>query len=93
MIPDRYTVEETARRGRELYEREIRSKVEDEHAGKFLVVDIESGEYEIAEEDTDAFDRALAKNPEAILYGIRVGEPAAYRLGSSRSTVGVTPWR
>ena len=30
-----YAVEEVARRGRDLYEREIREKVEDEHTGKF----------------------------------------------------------
>lgn len=96
MSRDGYTVEEVARRGRQIYEQEIRAGVEEEHAGKFLVVDIATGEYEIAAEDVEAFDRALAKNPAAILYGIRVGEPVAYRLGASRAAAPSTrpgPWR
>jgi hypothetical protein len=46
-----HTTEEVARRGREIYEREIRARVEPEHAGRFVVVDVRSGDYEIAEED------------------------------------------
>lgn len=91
MPRSRYTAEEVARRGREIYERRLREDAEREHAGEFLVVDITTGEYEVAEDDLAASDRALSKNPDAILYGIRVGEPAAYRIGESR---GVThPWR
>ena len=78
-----YTKEEVARRGKAIYEREIRPRVEAEHCGQFLVVDILSGAYEIAEDDLTASDRALAKNPKAILYGLRIGSPAAYRLGRS----------
>jgi hypothetical protein len=29
----------------------------------------------------------LSKNPDAVLYGIRVGEPAAYRIGKSREAM------
>lgn len=76
------TTAEIARRGREIYEREIRPRVAVDHAGQFLVVDIVSHEYEIAANDLTASDRALAKNPAAVLYGCRIGEPAAYRLGS-----------
>lgn len=78
-----HAAEEVARRGRELYERQIREEAEKEHAGKFLVVDLTTGEYEVADDDLAASDRALEKNPDAILYGISVGEPAAYRLGKS----------
>lgn len=93
---DPHTPEEVARRGRELYEREIRRKVEDEHAGCFLVLDVTTGEYEIDENSMVANDRALAKNPNAaaVLYGLRIGEPAAYRIGSPRSgTAGRGRWR
>ncbi|TCJ20701.1 hypothetical protein E0L93_00265 [Rubrobacter taiwanensis] len=83
MPPAGYTAEEIARRGRELYEREIREKVESEHPGKFLVVDITTGEYEIDEEDLAASDRLLARNPDAVLYGLRIGQRVAYRIGAS----------
>ena len=77
-----YTTEEVGRRGQALYEGQIRDKVEAEHAGKFLVVDITTGAYEIDEDDLAASDRALVKNPNAVLYGLRIGYPAAYRLGA-----------
>lgn len=77
-----YTKEEIARRGLELYERDIRPRVESEHAGRFLVVDITTGDYEIAEDDLTASDRAMAKNPDAVLFGLRIGRGYAYRLGS-----------
>ena len=40
-----YTKEEVVRRGQEIYEREIRAKVEPEHDGEFVVVGVESGAY------------------------------------------------
>ncbi len=58
-----YTKEEIARRGREIYERDIRSEVEHDHDGRFLVVDITTGHYEIADDELAAFDRAEEKNP------------------------------
>lgn len=76
-----YTTEEVGRIGRERYEREIRPQVESKHSGKFLVLDIVTGGYEIADDDLIASDRLLAKNPDAILYGVRIGHPTAYRLG------------
>ena len=47
----RYTPEEVAPRGEGLYEQHIRAQVEAENQGKFLVVDIETGAYEIDEDD------------------------------------------
>jgi hypothetical protein len=75
------TTEEVARRGQELYERNIRQKVEPEQIGRFLVVDIESGDYEVADDELSAWDRMLATRPDARLYGLRVGRDYAYRLG------------
>jgi hypothetical protein len=77
------TAEEVARRGEEIYEREIRSKVEDQHRGKFLVLDIVTGAYEIDQDDLAASERLLDRHPESELYGVRIGSPTAYRLGSS----------
>lgn len=74
---------EIARRGREIYERGIRAEVEREHDGEFLVVDIATGDYAIGEDDEEVFDRAEAKNPQGLFYLMRVGRPAAHRIGGS----------
>lgn len=77
-----YTTEETVRRGREIYERGVRAEVEAAHDGEFVVVDVTTGSWEVGEDDVAASERALAKNPEAVLYFARVGRQAAYRLGT-----------
>ena len=76
-----YTAEEVAARGEALYEQRIRAQVEAAHTGKFVVVDIETGDCEIDADDLTATKRALAKRPDAVLYGLRIGSPTAYRLG------------
>ena len=75
------TSEVIADRGEEIYQQQIRDKVDPKHKGKFLVLDIETGDYEIDAEDLVATDRLLAKHPNATIYGVRVGFPAAYGIG------------
>ena len=75
------TPAEVAQRGEAIYEHQIRVHLAPEHTGKFVVIDIETGDYELDADDLAATKRALAKRPEAVLYGLRVGFPAAYRLG------------
>lgn len=77
----KYTPEEVAARGEAIYNRDIRAQVEGMHKGKFLILDIETGDYEIDADDLTASKRSLAKRPDAVLYGVRVGYPTAYRLG------------
>lgn len=41
-----YSPEEVESRGEEIYDQQIRNKVEAGNRGKFVVLDIETGEYE-----------------------------------------------
>ncbi|CAN5866844.1 hypothetical protein BH23ACT11_BH23ACT11_28970 [soil metagenome] len=83
-----HTTEEVARRGRDLYEREIREKLEPRHAGLFMVLDVETGDYEVAGEDLEAAERLLARHPNALLYGQPVGTPSkiSARIGGLPGT-------
>jgi hypothetical protein len=76
-----YTSKEVESQGEAIYEQQIRDKVEPKDKGKFLVIDIETGEYEIDYDDLLATKRMLARFPNAVLYGLRIGFPSAYRLG------------
>ncbi len=80
---ERITAQEVALRGRQLYEERIRSQVEPEHDGRFLVVDVDSGEYALADDELEAFARVREKTPEGVLFLIRVGHRAAHRIGAS----------
>ncbi|HZP83590.1 MAG TPA: hypothetical protein VFB21_18240 [Chthonomonadaceae bacterium] len=77
----RFSSEEIERRGEEIYERDIRDKVEDEFDGKVIVIDIETGDYAIDESALPAADRLLAKHPDAALYSMRIGYDAVYSFG------------
>jgi hypothetical protein len=81
MPHSRYTDDEIVRRGEELYDQQIRPQVEPGNKGKFLVLDIETGEYEIDADSRAAFDRADAKRPDPPLYILRIGFPTAVRIG------------
>ena len=77
-----YTTAEVVRLGREIYEREIRARVEVAHDGEFVVVDVTTGVWEVDRDDVAASERVLARNPDAVVYFARVGRRAAYRLGA-----------
>jgi hypothetical protein len=72
--------EEVGRIGEEIYRRDIRQNVYPEHKGKFLVLDVLSGDYEIDEDDLTASKRLEARRPGAVGYGVRIGYRAAYTL-------------
>ena len=71
-----------AARGEEIYQ-QYREELEVQHKGQFFVVDIETENYEIADEDLEATERLLAKNPKAMTYGVRIGYPAIHGIGFS----------
>jgi hypothetical protein len=75
-----YDSEEVARRGEEIYERDIRSKVESVHKGKFLVIDIETGDYEIDSRAIEATHRIMARHPDGERFLIRIGFPVAHQV-------------
>jgi hypothetical protein len=76
-----YSPQDVESRGEEIYEHQLRKNVELGNEGKFIVIDIETGDYEIDANDLLATKRALSKRPDAVLYGLRIGFPAAYTLG------------
>ena len=75
---EKHTPEEVEARGEEIYQQQIRPHVEAGNRGKFVVIDIETGEYELDADDLQATKRALAKRADAVLYGLRIGHPTAY---------------
>jgi hypothetical protein len=84
MVINRTIKHDVIERGQALYEASIRPLVEPQHNGKFLVMDVESGEYEIDANMLAALDRLRLNRPGAEPYVVRVGHPTAVTLSSSR---------
>ena len=76
----KYSPEEVTSRGEEIYERQVRQNVQAGNKGKFVVIDIETGNYDVDADDLQATKRLLTKRPAAVLYGVRIGYPTAYTL-------------
>ena len=77
----RYSKAEFARRGDEIYERDIRPNVEPGNKGKLVAIDIETGAYEMDTDEMIAFDRLLARYPDAQIWLVRVGFRYVRRFG------------
>ena len=73
---------EVGQRGEALYEQNIREKVETaENIGKMIVIDVETGDYEVDERGLAPARLLQARHPDAILYGKRIGYNASEALG------------
>jgi hypothetical protein len=78
------TPEELARRGSEYFDRQVRPLLQPEDDGRFVAIDIQSGDHEIDEDDFTAVTRLRARRPSAEVWLGRVGQPAAYRMRRGR---------
>lgn len=74
--------EEVASRAKQLYENSIRQKVEtEENIGKMVIIDIETGDYEVDKTGLQASRNLSKKHPNARLFGIRIGYNVAISFG------------
>jgi hypothetical protein len=78
----RYSKEEFARRGDELYEREILPRLGPNRVGHYVAIDIESGDFEVDADEIAASDRLQARRPDAQIWVTRVGSRYARRFGT-----------
>ena len=79
----RYSNEEAARRGTELYESKIRRLVEAGNTDRYLAIDIETGDYAVADARYDAAKELIDKSPDAQIWIIRIGHIAAAKFGGA----------
>jgi hypothetical protein len=78
----RYSKEEFARRGDEIYESQVRQQVEEGNHGKIVAIDIETGAFEVDDTPMVAVDRLYEREPDAQPWVIRIGHQAVFRFGS-----------
>jgi len=83
----RYSPEEHARLGTEIYEQRIRPKVEVGNRGKIVAIDVDSEEFEIGKDGMSAAKQLLARRPTAQIWCVRIGYPAVHRFGIRAKSV------
>lgn len=88
ILTPRYSKEEFARRGDEIYNRVVRPLLKKEDEGKFVVIDIETEAFEIDSDELAASDRLLSRYPNAQVWVTQVGSRYARRFGPRYRSAG-----
>ena len=78
MTQPNLTLEEMADLGETIYREKIRPRLTENDIGKFVHIDVNSGEYEIDDDDVEGEIRLVERVPNARIHGIRIGYTAAY---------------
>ena len=72
--------------GHAIYREKIRPTLGPEHKGKVVVIDVKSGDYEIADRHIDAGSKLRKRRPDAFTWEERVDVPITYRVHPSVMT-------
>ena len=81
--------EDVAAVGRVIYRDKILPLMKAGDKGKVVVIDVNSGDYEIGLDDAVAMFRLLERHPDAFTWAERVGYPAVHRIGFSLTYQGL----
>ena len=76
--------DELAREAVDLYARRVRPALSAADDGKFVAIDVASGDYEVDTDDYSAVSRLRARRPGADIWLERAGEPTAYKMRGVR---------
>lgn len=80
----RHTPEDLARLGSDVFEHSVRPMLRAEDEGKFVAIDIQTGEYEVDDDDYSAVARLRSRNSKAEIWLAKIGQPAAYQIRRAR---------
>ena len=80
----KYSKEEFAQRGNEIYETQIRDRVEEGNHGKIVAIDLDTGAFELEKDTMIASDKLLERYPDAQIWCIRIGYKGVHRFGLLR---------
>ena len=80
----RRSPEEVARLGEVAFDRHVRPRLRPEDDGKFVAINVDTGDYEIDDDDYALVTRMHTRYPAADIWLMRAGCKAAYRIGWCR---------
>jgi N12 class adenine-specific DNA methylase len=88
MPHSRFSGDEIGDRGEAIYAENLRAQVEiPENIGKIISIDIETGDYELADDLLAGAVRLQVKHPDAAIYGKRIGYNAAVAVGGTLTRI------
>ncbi len=73
-----------AEQGRRMYEEKLAPVLKPKHTGQYLVLDVDSGDYEIDADRIVAHDRLAQRYPENVFYATRIGFGVLFTMAGRR---------
>ena len=74
-----------ATRAHAIYDAELRHKLEPHEHGRYLALEVETGDYAIGDRFRDANEKLRERHPlPAMFYTFRIGYPAALKMVGAR---------
>lgn len=68
--------------GEKFYAEKYKVEYEHKHSGKFVAIDVVSGDAYIADYPEDALRAGRQKSPTGLFHLIKIGSPGAFRVSS-----------
>lgn len=84
MPTTKHTLDELADLGGDIFDRKVWPALRPEDDGKFVAIDVETGDYEIDEDDYTAIARMRLRKPSADVWLMRAGYPTTHKMGVVR---------
>jgi hypothetical protein len=82
----RYPKEEIVKRGDAIFEKDVKPHLKGRDSMDFVVIDIETGDYEVDADHFAAVERLRKRVHDAQVYGRRVGSRILYHFGGRMRT-------
>jgi len=74
-------IERIAKEGQKIYDK-VKGEYEPTHNGKFLAIEIESGEVYLGNTSAEAVELAREQHPDKVFYVVKIGYAAAETLAA-----------
>ena len=76
------SIDDIAQRGEQIYDAQLRDVLEPDQIGKFVAIDVNSGDYMVADTILGAANGLSAKRPGSENYIMKIGYSTAVAMGA-----------
>ena len=71
-----------AEKSKQIYEQQLRQRLESSDHGRFVCIEPESGEFFVGDTFDDAVNQAIDAHPNSLTHTLRIGHTAAFHMGA-----------
>ncbi|MEW6680156.1 MAG: hypothetical protein AB1297_03905 [bacterium] len=76
------SLKERIKKANQLYESQLREKIEKDHRGEIVAIEIVSGDFFLGRNEIEAYEKGIKKYPDKTFVYKRVGYKATHFVGS-----------